>query len=304
VLGRAYFYTRDHLGSVRELTTSTGTIAARYDYDPYGVTTLIQGTNLADFQYAGMYVHQPSGYYLSATRAYSPNLGRWITKDPIQEKGGLNMYAYCGNNPVNAVDPSGLGPMLQGTDEQGEPPLSHAYYLPPPPPTPITGFYNAEVASDPSAGQFPANYLNPFFLSLVMYGHENQQSLENTQATINTGLITFGLAGGAAGFIGDFSAGVGTGESASTCIVSRWGRPGLQPGDFVMRGGPSPWNYFWSGKWQPGLGNQFAPLSSGQAFTVPVSSVGPVSQAAGATWADQGAFGAIKNALGQASYNP
>jgi RHS repeat-associated protein len=55
-----------------------------------------------------MYVHQPSGYYLSATRAYSPNLGRWITKDPIQEKGGLNMYAYCGNDPINNVDPEGL----------------------------------------------------------------------------------------------------------------------------------------------------------------------------------------------------
>jgi hypothetical protein len=38
---------------------------------------------------------------------YDPTEGRWITRDPIQEQGGLNLYAYCGNNPINAVDPMG-----------------------------------------------------------------------------------------------------------------------------------------------------------------------------------------------------
>src|ERR1700677_4820212 len=58
ISGTSYYYTRDHLGSVREMTDGSGTIQARYDYDPYGRTTLVSGSNLSDFQYAGMYAHQ------------------------------------------------------------------------------------------------------------------------------------------------------------------------------------------------------------------------------------------------------
>ncbi len=53
--GTAYYYTRDHLGSTRELCSSTGAIVARYSYDPYGRVNLVSGSNLATFQYAGMY---------------------------------------------------------------------------------------------------------------------------------------------------------------------------------------------------------------------------------------------------------
>lgn len=51
--------------------------------------------------------------------------------------------------------------------------------------------------------------------------------------------------------------------------VSRWGRPGLQSGDFVMNGSPNWANYVFSFKWQPGLGNKFAPFNGGQTFHVP-----------------------------------
>jgi len=43
-----------------------------------------------------------------ANAMYDPNTGRWISRDPIAEDGGWNLYAYCGNDPVNKVDPSGL----------------------------------------------------------------------------------------------------------------------------------------------------------------------------------------------------
>ena len=55
--------------------------------------------------------------------------------------------------------------------------------------------------------------------------------------------------------------------------VSRWGRPGLQPGDWVMKGPANWWNYLQSGKWQPGFGNQFASKGSGQTFRVPKMAV-------------------------------
>ena len=41
-------------------------------------------------------------------RPYDPNLGRWIQRDPIGEQGGLNLFGYVGNNPVNWIDPLGL----------------------------------------------------------------------------------------------------------------------------------------------------------------------------------------------------
>ncbi len=51
--------------------------------------------------------------------------------------------------------------------------------------------------------------------------------------------------------------------------VSQW--PSGINSNWVMQGGPNRWNYFWSGKWQPGFGNQYAPFSSGGTFSVPAS---------------------------------
>jgi RHS repeat-associated protein len=106
--GTSYYFTRDHLGSVREMTDSTGAMKARYDYDPYGRQTKLSGTMDADFGYAGMFLHQPSGLNLTLYRAYTADLGRWLSRDPSGETGGLNLYAYVLNNPINAVDFFGL----------------------------------------------------------------------------------------------------------------------------------------------------------------------------------------------------
>ncbi|MBX9571394.1 MAG: LysM peptidoglycan-binding domain-containing protein [Candidatus Obscuribacterales bacterium] len=106
-----YFYTQDHLGSTREMTktvSGTTTIEAQYAYDPYGIATKLQGSQDADFQYAGYYMHAPSGLNLPVFRAYSSSLGRFINRDPIGEDGGINLYAYVNNAPVMATDPSGL----------------------------------------------------------------------------------------------------------------------------------------------------------------------------------------------------
>jgi RHS repeat-associated protein len=106
--GTNLFYTRDHLGSVRELTDSTGAIHARYDYDPYGRLTKVQGDLDADFTFTGHFYHHPSGLYLTMYRAHEPNVGRWLSRDPMAERSGLNLYAYARNNPINYSDPYGL----------------------------------------------------------------------------------------------------------------------------------------------------------------------------------------------------
>jgi RHS repeat-associated protein len=104
----SYYYSRDHLGSIRELTDSSGAVQARYDYDVYGRRAKLSGSLDADFGFTGHYYHQPSGLHHALYRAYDADLGRWLNRDPIGEKEGINLYGYVGNNPIYWTDPLGL----------------------------------------------------------------------------------------------------------------------------------------------------------------------------------------------------
>jgi RHS repeat-associated protein len=107
--GTPYFYTRDHENSVREMTDSSGNVVAAYSYTPDGRVTKLQGSTVdSDFGYAGMYVHQPSRLNLAVHRAYYPVLDRWLSRDPLGEGAGNNLYAYVANNPISYTDPLGL----------------------------------------------------------------------------------------------------------------------------------------------------------------------------------------------------
>ncbi len=107
-----YFYLTDHLGSVRQVTDASGNVVARFEYDPYGRRTQTYGSLQVDIGFTGHFHHGPSGLVLAPLRLYDPETGRWIRRDPIQEDGGLNLYAYCSGDPVNAIDPSGLDVFL------------------------------------------------------------------------------------------------------------------------------------------------------------------------------------------------
>jgi RHS repeat-associated protein len=107
----AYYYTSDHLGSIREVTDSSGSVRARYDSDPYGRRTRLSGDLDVGFAFAGMFWSSEAGLAMTRFRAYDPQLGRWLSRDPLSnaEAGeGPNLYAYVRNNPVNSVDPLGL----------------------------------------------------------------------------------------------------------------------------------------------------------------------------------------------------
>jgi len=110
--GTALYYTRDHLGSVRELMDAQQVVRARYDYDPYGRMTKISGDKDSPFLYAGYFWHSYSGLYLTLYREYDANLGRWISRDPLDEDGGMNLYAYVSNRPIIATDRLGLADWL------------------------------------------------------------------------------------------------------------------------------------------------------------------------------------------------
>lgn len=107
----SYYYTRDHLGSVRELTDGNGSLRARYTYDPYGRRTRLSGDFETDIGFAGMLWAGEAALAIARFRAYNPELGRWLSRDPLDEAEvaeGPNLYAYVGGNPVNLFDPLGL----------------------------------------------------------------------------------------------------------------------------------------------------------------------------------------------------
>ncbi len=106
-LDETYLPTYDANGNISEYVNSAdGTISAHYDYSPFGEQILASGT-LADI-FTHRFSTKPFCPYTGLVeyqyRKYHPSLGRWLSRDPIGERGGLNLYVMCGNNGVNKFD--------------------------------------------------------------------------------------------------------------------------------------------------------------------------------------------------------
>ncbi len=101
--------TTDHLGSVRnEIDAVNGSVVRAYDYTPFGEKLGSMSINYRGPRYAGLYLDPDVGLYYSYTRVYDPKLGRWMSRDPIAEVGGINLYSYVLGDPINATDAMGL----------------------------------------------------------------------------------------------------------------------------------------------------------------------------------------------------
>jgi len=100
-----YYFTKDHLGSTTALTDSKGALVERETYDAYGNTV---GSAKTRYGFTGRESESLTGLLYYRARFYDPQLGRFISEDPINLGGGINFYAYVAGNPVNLVDPLGL----------------------------------------------------------------------------------------------------------------------------------------------------------------------------------------------------
>jgi RHS repeat-associated protein len=101
------FYHADERGSIVATSDGSGAMLSVNAYDEYGIPG---ASNAGRFQYTGQQWLSEIGMYHYRARIYSPTLGRFLQTDPIGFDGGLNIYAYVRNDPVNFGDPSGLVP--------------------------------------------------------------------------------------------------------------------------------------------------------------------------------------------------
>ena len=106
-----YQVTGDALGNVSLLiNSSSGLTEASYEYGPFGEPLKATGqyaiTN--PFRQSSKYVDQETGLVYYGHRFYNPATGRWISKDPIEQQGGPNLYAFVGNDGANHIDALGL----------------------------------------------------------------------------------------------------------------------------------------------------------------------------------------------------
>ena len=87
--------------------SESGAVSAEYTYDPFGKVTSHTGMDF-DFQFSTKFYDPDIGMYYYGYRYYHPALMRWLTTDPLEEDGGLNLYEFCGNNANCYVDFNGL----------------------------------------------------------------------------------------------------------------------------------------------------------------------------------------------------
>ena len=115
-----YFPAYDPNGNVMGLVkASDGTVCAQYEYLPYGELVTATGTMAVSnpIRFSTKYRDNETDLYYYGYRYYSPNMGRWLSRDPIEERGGLNLYGFVNNDPVNHWDLWGMKNYKLGDDD-------------------------------------------------------------------------------------------------------------------------------------------------------------------------------------------
>ena len=111
-----YLYRKNVFGDVTEIYDEAGTLVGKYNYNAFGECEIeTDEGGIAEknpIRYRGYYYDEETGFYYLKTRYYDPEIGRFITIDDTSyldhdSVNGLNLYCYCGNNPVMNVDPEG-----------------------------------------------------------------------------------------------------------------------------------------------------------------------------------------------------
>jgi RHS repeat-associated protein len=107
--GSYYYYHADGLGSVTAITDQSKTVVQRYGYDTFGAIMEVADPGFVQpYTYTAREWDRETGLYYYRARYYDPVEGRFIQRDPMGFRGGINLYSYVDNSPILYGDPFGL----------------------------------------------------------------------------------------------------------------------------------------------------------------------------------------------------
>lgn len=118
---KTYFALNDYLGNVTGLfDPDTAETVAEYEYDPFGRELRATGPYAHDnpIRFSSQYWDEETDLVYFGFRYYHPQWGRFLNRDPIEEAGGVNLYRFVSNDPVNRWDLLGLGVVAASADSQ------------------------------------------------------------------------------------------------------------------------------------------------------------------------------------------
>ena len=108
VSGDAHYYLSNHRGDTVVVLAENGTQQCQLCYDAFGSVVTNTGSFFPKFTFSTKEFLESAELYLYEYRPYGPLSGRWLQRDPIDYQDSVNLYQFCGNNPVNGVDEFGL----------------------------------------------------------------------------------------------------------------------------------------------------------------------------------------------------
>ncbi len=110
---KSYFYIYDHIGNVTGLfDADIGDLVQEYDYGPFGEMISTNGDVKQPFRFSTKYTDSETDLVYYGFRYYNSELGRFLNRDPIAERGGYNLYGFVNNDPINKIDVLGKHPLL------------------------------------------------------------------------------------------------------------------------------------------------------------------------------------------------
>ncbi|MDY0091207.1 MAG: RHS repeat-associated core domain-containing protein [Candidatus Vecturithrix sp.] len=112
--GEYYFYHNDHLGTPHKLVAQNGAVVWSASYTAFGQATVEVETVTNNLRFPGQYFDAESGLHYNLHRYYVPLIGRYIKNDPLGLRGGINLFSYAQNTPLNGIDPLGLQTVMDG----------------------------------------------------------------------------------------------------------------------------------------------------------------------------------------------